>query len=185
MNKILIKKILTPFIKIKYRVKSKGMIYIGKGCKIDKPKSLILEKNINICSNSILICNEKLIIEDNSYIGYFSEIQSLHKIKIGKNVICGPYLFITDSNHEYKNVDIPICDQGRPYNENSQVIIDEDSWIGAHVCIIGNVNIGKHCVIAAGSVVTKDIPSYCVAGGVPARVIKKYNFNTKAWENVK
>ena len=47
-----------------------------------------------------------------------------------------------------------------------------------------NIHIGKHCVIGANSVVTKNIPDYCVAAGVPARIIKKYNFTTETWEKI-
>ena len=48
--------------------------------------------------------------------------------------------------------------------------------------IVGNVNIGKHCVVGANSVVTNDIPDYCVAVGSPAKIIKRFNFDTKLWE---
>ena len=51
--------------------------------------------------------------------------------------------------------------------------------------IVGNVKIGKHCVIGANTVVTKDIPNYCVAVGSPAKVIKRYNFEIGEWESVK
>lgn len=186
MNKMLIKKILSPFIKLKYGIKSKGMIYIGENTKIKNPKNLILGKNINICSNSVLVCGNKIKLQDNSYIGFFTEIMCLHAVEIGKNVICGPYMFITDSNHEYKDINIPIFEQGAPCNEkNNKIIIEDDCWIGAHVSIIGNVKIGKHSIIAAGAVVNKNIPSFCVAGGVPAKVLKKFNFETGKWEIVK
>lgn len=64
------------------------------------------------------------------------------------------------------------------------ITIGKDTWIGAHVSIIGNVSIGKHCVIAANSVVVKDIPDYSVAAGVPAKVIKKYSFEKEEWIKV-
>ena len=60
--------------------------------------------------------------------------------------------------------------------------IGDGSWLGTHVVIAGNVKIGKHCVIGANSVVTKDIPDYCVAAGIPAKIIKKYNFDTCTWD---
>ena len=166
MNKSLVKKILSPFIKIKYRVKSKGMLYVGNNTKIKNPKNLIVGNNVNICSNSILICGSKLNLKSNSYIGYFSEIMCIHGVEIGENTICGPYMFITDSNHKYSDINIPISKQGAPkIEENNKVIIEEDCWIGTHVSIVGNVRIGKHCVIAAGAVVNKDIPPFSVAGG--------------------
>jgi acetyltransferase-like isoleucine patch superfamily enzyme len=62
-------------------------------------------------------------------------------------------------------------------------VIGEGSWLGENVCVIG-ASIGKHCVIGANSVVTKDIPDYSVAVGIPAKVIKKYNFNKCEWEKI-
>lgn len=64
------------------------------------------------------------------------------------------------------------------------VHIGDGSWLGTHVVIAGNITIGKHCVIGANSVVTKDIPDYSVAVGIPAKVVKRYNFDTKCWECV-
>ena len=113
----------------------------------------------------------------------FSRIACIKEVSIGKNTITGPNLFISDYNHAYLDVSKPICFQGTT-PPNKSVIIDDDCWIGANVVIIGNVHIGKHCVVGASSVVTKDIPDYCVAIGNPARVIKKYNFKKKQWEKI-
>lgn len=65
------------------------------------------------------------------------------------------------------------------------MVIRRDTWIGTNVSIIGNVNIGKHCVIGANSVVTHNIPDYSVAVGCPARVIKRYDFNQNKWVKVR
>ena len=62
-----------------------------------------------------------------------------------------------------------------------QITVGDDCWIAAHSVITAGVTIGKHCVIAAGSVVTKDIPAYTVAGGNPAKPIKRYDEVTKEW----
>ena len=63
--------------------------------------------------------------------------------------------------------------------------IGDDSWIGINSVIVGNVRIGKHCVIGANSVVNKNIPDYSIAVGSPAKVIKRYNFEKKEWEHIK
>lgn len=182
MNKTIFKRMLSPFIKLKYHIKSKGVVYIGNNVKIKNIKNINICNNVNICSNSVLICGGRLILKDKAYIGYFSEIMCIHNVEIGQNVICGPYMFITDSNHEYRDVNRPISEQGAPIAEqNNRIIIENDCWIGAHVCIIGNVKIGKHSIIAAGAVVTRDVPSYCLVGGVPAHILKHYNFDLKMW----
>lgn len=64
------------------------------------------------------------------------------------------------------------------------MIIGEGSWIGTNVVIVGNVRIGKRCVIGANSVVTKDIPNHCIAVGIPAKVVKQYNVHTGCWERI-
>ena len=63
------------------------------------------------------------------------------------------------------------------------VTIGDGCWIGEKVQIMPGASVGKKCIIAAGAIVTKDIPDYSIAAGVPARVIKSYNFNTHRWEN--
>lgn len=61
------------------------------------------------------------------------------------------------------------------------LVIGDGTWIGTNVVIVGNIHIGKNCVIGANSVVTKDIPDYSVAVGIPAKVIRKYDFEKKEW----
>ena len=81
-------------------------------------------------------------------------------------------MYITDCDHEYRDINVPVIDQGI-VQRGQMVSIGEGSYIGINAVIVGNVKIGKHCVIGANSVVTKDVPGYCVAVGSPARVIKK------------
>lgn len=92
-------------------------------------------------------------------------------LRIGDNVMMGPEVVILSSGHAHSRTDIPMNQQGfiaptRP------TIIGNDVWIGTRVIILQGVQIGDGCIIGAGAVVTKDIPPYSVAGGVPARVIK-------------
>ena len=64
------------------------------------------------------------------------------------------------------------------------LVIGNGTWIGTNAVIVGNIQIGKHCVIGANSVVTKDIPDYSVAAGIPAKVIKRYDFEEEEWVRV-
>lgn len=126
-----------------------------------------------------------LSIGSNTEIGNHSTIAAHHKVIIENGVLTGPHVFIADYNHEYRDVDKPVWEQGEYALENSYIIIGEGSWLGTNVVVVGKVRIGKHCVIGANSVVTKDIPDYSVAAGIPAKVIKKYDFVKCEWVKVK
>lgn len=91
------------------------------------------------------------------------------RIQIGDYVIMGPNTVIRNANHAYQSLDTPIRYQGSPV---ADVVIGDDVWIAANVVIVPGVTIGKGAVIGAGAVVTRDIPDYGVAVGVPARVVK-------------
>lgn len=92
------------------------------------------------------------------------------RITIGNDVIIGPHVVIRASDHRYEDRDIPIRYQG---HNSGEIKIGDDVWIGGNSVILRNVNIGSHAIVAAGSVVTKDVESYTVVGGVPARMIKR------------
>jgi len=115
-------------------------------------------------------------IGENSLIGLGNVI--IGPVKIGNNVILAQNIVASGLNHNYTNVVLPIHQQGTTV---APIVIDDDCWIGANAVIVAGVTIGKHCVIAAGTVVTKDIPPYSVAVGNPSRIIKKYDFTQKEW----
>ncbi len=124
-------------------------------------------------------CIPRLIIGDRTIIGHFSTISCVKDVYIGKNVLIADRVYISDNIHSYEDITIPVMHQ--PTIFKNSVYVGDDSWIGANVSIIG-ARIGKHCVIGANSIVTKDIPDYSVAVGSPARVIKRYNFETNLWQ---
>jgi len=101
---------------------------------------------------------------------------------IGNDVRLAQNIVVTSLNHNYQDVDKPISEQGVNTRE---VFIGDETWIGANAVILPGVYIGKHCVVAAGSVVTKDVSSYSVVAGSPAKVIKKYNTETGNWIKTK
>ena len=94
-----------------------------------------------------------------------------------------PNVYITDCDHAYENIEIPVMDQ-EIIKKDYSVSIGDHSYIGINSVIVGNIRIGKHCVIGANSVVTKDIPDYSVAVGSPAKVIKRYNRRTGQWGKI-
>jgi len=92
------------------------------------------------------------------------------KIVLGNKVLIGPNVVIRSSDHIISDVDKPIQGQG---HKSGTIIIEDDVWIGANVTIVGDVRINKGAVVGAGAVVTKDVESYTIVGGIPARFIKK------------
>lgn len=124
-------------------------------------------KDVNIERNAYF--TPGLTIGNRSGVGIDCEIYG--PVTIGNDVMMGPEVVIYTSGHRFDRTDIPMMDQGSTKPE--PVTIGNDVWIGRRVMIMPGVNIGDGCVIGAGAVVTKDIPPYSVAGGVPAKVIKK------------
>lgn len=94
---------------------------------------------------------------------------------VGKNVMIGRELITIPRNHKTDRTDIPMIEQG--FTKATKIRIDDDVWVGDRVTILPGVHVHSHSVIAAGAVVTKDVPEYAVVGGVPARVIKYRNEN--------
>lgn len=121
----------------------------------------------------------ELIIGDGTCIGNFNHIYATKSIVIGKNVLTADKVYISDNLHGYEDITTAVIHQ--PIKQIGSVIIGDGSWIGENVCIIG-AKIGKNCVIGANSVVTKDIPDYCVAVGAPAKIIKRYCIDTQVWK---
>ena len=111
-----------------------------------------------------------------SEIGERCRISIANSLEIGEKVLLSPNVYITDCDHEYRNVDIPVIEQGI-VQKGQKVSIGEGSYIGINAVIVGNVKIGKHCVIGANSIVNKDVPDFCVAVGCPVKIIKSYNEN--------
>lgn len=120
----------------------------------------------------------KIIIGSRCRIAFYAHIVATHRVIIGNNVNIANSVYLSDNIHGYENIDIPPRDQ--PIVQKRDVIIGDDTWLGERVAVIG-AQIGKHCVIGAHSVVTHDIPDYCVAAGAPARIIKRYDFSAQEW----
>ena len=161
---------------------------ILKPLRIDGHKNIFIGDNVCIKYRTWLastpITGEKisrLIIEDGCVIGHFNHIYATKSIILHKDVLTADKVYISDNLHGYENLEIPIKNQ--PVLQNGTVEIGEGSWLGENVCVLG-AKIGKHCIIGANSVVTKDIPDYSVAVGAPAKVIKRYNFENRKWEKI-
>jgi acetyltransferase-like isoleucine patch superfamily enzyme len=114
-------------------------------------------------ANPLLKIGERVYIGRDVYLGVFQPLS------IGKNTIIGAYTYIISANHQTKELQIPVRDQGYT---GAPISIGENVWIGCHVVILPGVMIGEGAVIAAGAVVTGNVPSNEVWGGVPAKKMK-------------
>ena len=134
-----------------------------------------------ICGKLMLThCGEKVNIEKNALfspkvsLGDYSGIGVNAKIygscTIGDYVMMGEDVTVITRNHRHDRLDVPMMAQG--FEEEQQVVIGNDVWIGDKVTILPGVHIGDGCIIGAGALVTKDIPPCSIAVGVPAKVIK-------------
>jgi acetyltransferase-like isoleucine patch superfamily enzyme len=112
-----------------------------------------------------------LRIGDRCVIGRGSHIVAHQSVDIGADVWTGPYVYITDQNHGYADVDTPI---GKQWPVNSPVSIGPGSWLGAGAIVLPGSSIGRNVVVAAGSVVRGAVPDHCVVAGVPARVVRSF-----------
>lgn len=156
------------------RIDGGDNIFIGKSVSI-KYKSWIAAKPLTGSDSC------RLVFEEGCVIGHFNHIFATKSIILQKNVLTADKVYISDNLHGYDDIKVPILKQ--PIVQKKAVEIGEGTWLGENVCVIG-ANVGKHCIIGANSVVTRDIPDYSVAVGAPAKVIKKYDFHSHEWVKV-
>jgi acetyltransferase-like isoleucine patch superfamily enzyme len=123
-----------------------------------------------------------IVIDDNCNIGYGSIISAKNRVHLERDVLVGQQVLIVDHNHRYEDTTLPIVKQG--ITDGGTIRIGQGSWIGrgaAIVCSRGHLTIGRNCVIAVNTVVTRSIPDYCLVWGNPAMIIRQYDPETRAW----
>ena len=136
-------------------------------------KKAKIGKNSKVHPTVVLRQAERIIIGDNCLINHNNVLQagkSIAKITIGNYVQTGPNVLMFAFNHGMDQNGIPMINQDYL---DGDINIEDDVWIGAGVVINAGVSIGKGTIIASGAVVTNDIPKDVIAGGIPAKVIKK------------
>jgi len=140
--------------------------------------------NVCIMKNAILtawdrndaagqLFSPEITFGDGTVIGEQSHITAINKICIGRNVLSGRSLTVTDNGHgrsEFNSMNIP--PRQRELYSKGPVLIEDNVWLGDKVTVLPGVTIGRNSIIAANSVVTKDVPPYSVVGGNPGRIIK-------------
>ena len=128
--------------------------------------------SVGIHPEQIPISDPVIVIGDRCLINKGTAIVAHFAVELGDDVWTGHNCYITDQNHGYEDLSRPIGAQSMP---EQPVRIGSGSWLGHGVVVLPGVTIGEHVVVAAGSVVTHDLPDRCVAAGVPARVIRRHD----------
>lgn len=149
-----------------------GMENITIGDDVILGKELVMAIHVRHVNEDF---NPAIIIKSGTNIGDYAHITCVNKIVIGNDVLIGRRVTITDNSHgEFKTEDLLLPPAVRKlHSKTIGVEINDRVWIGENVVILPGVSIGEGCIIAAGAIVSKDIPPYCIAGGIPAKIIKR------------
>ena len=129
-------------------------------------QDVVIKEGAKLCS-----CNKlaKILIGENTTVGYYNFFFASKGITIGDNCLIAPFVYIVDSNHQAKLGELI----NQQENLSEEIIIGNDVWIASNVTILKGVNIGDGAIIAANSVVNKNLEAYTVVGGSPAKFISK------------
>ena len=144
---------------------------IHRSARMDTPPYRIFSLgNYSVIESFACINNAvgDVIIGDHTRIGLHNTI--IGPVDIGNHVNLAQGITVTALNHNFSETNKRIDEQGVSTNP---VTIEDDVWVGANAVILPGVTIGEHCVVAAGAVVTKDVPPHSLVAGVPAKVIKQ------------
>jgi lipopolysaccharide O-acetyltransferase len=184
--KLIVFKIRTKFvfkrariIRFPIRIRGKKFINVDSGlttgfnCRIDAFP--------NTCNNKIITIGKNVQLND------YVHIAAIESVIIGDNVLIASKVFISDHNHgnySNENQDSPKTKPSERQLYSKPVVIEKNVWLGEFVSVLPGVKIGEGSIVGTMSVVNKDIPPYSISVGSPARVVKKYNFDTNKWEKI-
>jgi acetyltransferase-like isoleucine patch superfamily enzyme len=144
-----------------------GRIALGNGSTIGPLASI----SAGMPSQADLRGEPIITIGERCTLGKGIGIVGHERVEIGDDIWTGHYVYITDQNHGYEDVTMPI---GTQMWHNKPVSIGSGSWLGHGCIVLPGVHVGEHVVIAAGAVVADDVPDRCVVAGVPARIVRRY-----------
>lgn len=168
---------VTSLYKHNFKTFGKGSL-LAAHVRLLKPQYISIGEASSIMTGCVLeTCTElqepDMQIGNNVSLGEYSHITCARRVVVGNGVLTGRYVLITDNAHgdsSMETLQIPplvrsVCSKG-------EVVIGNNVWIGDKATILPGVHIGEGCIIGANSVVTKDIPAYCIVGGNPAKILK-------------
>jgi len=121
-----------------------------------------------------------VILGNNALIGLRCTV--IGPVEVGNDVLLAQNIVLSGQNHGYEDVTTSIREQK---SITKKITIKDRAWIGANAVVVAGVTIGTHSIVAAGSVVTKDVPDFCIVGGNPAKIIRQYSHESKEWKRAK
>jgi acetyltransferase-like isoleucine patch superfamily enzyme len=152
---------------------TRGFVFMDRGVELYARRGygrLILGRWLHLGVNTALRCHEgTLSVGDKSVLGRDVSINCYLDVEVGAAALFADSVYVSDFDHKFADLTTPIKDQGIA---KSRVRIEPDVWLGTKVTVSRGVLIGEGSVVGANAVVTRDLPAYCVAVGVPARVVK-------------
>ncbi|WP_299536950.1 acyltransferase [uncultured Streptomyces sp.] len=119
-----------------------------------------------------------LTLDDGVVLGRGSHVVADAGVSVGRDTYCGPYVYITSTNHSYDDPDQPV---GRQWPRTAPVVIGPGCWIGTGAVILPGARLGRNVVVAAGAVVRGEVPDHAVVAGAPAKVVRGYH-PEKGWQ---
>ena len=147
------------------------------GLRIECPQNVILGSYSYFGLNCKIYASELSKIEIGSHVSFNSNVminaRGKGKIFIGNNVLIGPNVVLRSNNHTFNDINIPIKEQGMT---GGDIFIEDDVWISSNSVILPNCKLGKGSIVAAGAVVTNNVESYSIVGGIPAKEICRRDF---------
>jgi len=170
----------TSWFELPLQIEGGSNIFIGRDSSIGK--------HIWLAAYTKYLFNDnyrpKIEIGNGVRIGNYACIVAIKNIKIGDGVLISEYFYVSDHSHGFDvNSNIPPAHQALE-TKGDGVTIGENTFIGYRVTILPGVTLGKNCVVGSHSVVNKSFPDYSMIGGVPAKILKQYDFVSKTWVKV-
>ncbi len=168
---------------LRFRIKTIGLLtYIGSPIHLYGGNKIFIGNKVRIFPGSRMEVhnNGSILMENNISIGQnLHLISSNEQLKICRDTTISGNVFITNIDHDYQEIDVHILDQKYVIKTTQ---IGENCFIGYGAALQAGTILGRQCIVGANSVVRGEFPDYCVIAGAPAKIVKRYNQQTKNWE---